>query len=126
MYNELKVSAWVGQFSDAHDLIRYVETRFDASENSMSQFWRDTGISWHDDDFREASMILPGNDTLADELRTFSYGESFAEALLRRLIDVRRAGMNGLILLYDFDYRNADARRPHSRVEFVGSFDYRK
>lgn len=126
MYNELKVSAWVGQFSDAHDLIQYVETRFDASENPMSPFWSDIGISWHDDDFREASMILPGNDTLADQLRTFSYGESFAEALLRRLIDVRRPGTYGLILLYDFDYRNADAKRSQSRVEFVGSFDYRK
>lgn len=126
MHEDLKVSAWIGQFSDAHDLIQYVETRYDARGNPMNQFWREIGISWVDDDFREASMLSPGNDTLADELRQFSYGESFAEELLRQLIDVRRPRMDGLILLYDFDYQGADMKRRQRRVEFVGSFEYRK
>ena len=126
MHRDLKVSAWIGKFSDAHDLIQYVETRYDAGGNSMNQFWSEIGISWFDDDFREASMLPPGNDTLADELRGFSYGESFADELLRRLLDVRRPGMDGLILLYDFDYHGAVAQRPQSRVMFVGSFDYHK
>ncbi|GLU35889.1 immunity 22 family protein [Trinickia caryophylli] len=126
MNKDLKISAWIGKFSGADDLIQYVETRYGASGNSMSQFWSEIGISWFDDDFREASMLSPGNETLAEELREFSYGESFADELLRRLINVRQSGMDGLILLYDFDYPNVGTQRPHSRVTFVGSFDYSK
>lgn len=126
MHKDLKVSAWIGKFSDAHDLMQYVETRYDASGNSTNQFWREIGISWFDDDFREASMLASGNDALADELREFSYGETFADELFRRLTQVRQPGMDGLILLYDFEYSDAGAQRLQSRVTFVGTFDYRK
>lgn len=126
MHKNPKVSAWIGKFSDAHDLMRYVETRYDPSGNSTNQFWNEIGISWFDDDFREASMLSSGNDTLADELQEFSYGETFADELFRRLTQMRQPGMDGLILLYDFDYPNVGGQRLRSRVAFVGTFDYRK
>ncbi|ESS40205.1 hypothetical protein P355_2957 [Burkholderia cenocepacia KC-01] len=39
---------------------------------------------------------------------------------------MRSADDNGLILLYNFQYENAESVRPASRVRFVGTFDFQK
>jgi len=60
-HKDLKISAWIGKFSDTADLLQYVETRYDASGNSTNQFWDDIAISWFDDDFREISILSENN-----------------------------------------------------------------
>lgn len=57
MKKALKVSVWIGAFSDLDDLIEYVDIRYADDGNVSNDFWRDIGLDWFDDDFREAALI---------------------------------------------------------------------
>ncbi|AXV84198.1 immunity 22 family protein [Ralstonia solanacearum] len=124
MGKDLKVSIWVGEFSDLDDLLQYVDVRYDDAGNLSNDFWRDIGIDWFDDDFREAALI-DGRD-LREEISEFSYGSSFADEVARDIGSDRKEGGSGIIMLYDFDYSARGCGGRSGRVRFVGSYDYRK
>ncbi|KVL37138.1 immunity 22 family protein [Burkholderia sp. MSMB1835] len=118
-----KVSVWVGKFTDQDDLADYIENAYDENGDSSNWFRDDTGIDWFDDGFREADMLQP-NLSLRENLVGFSWIDSFADVLILQLEAMRSADDNGLILLYNFQYENAECVRPASRVRFVGTFDF--
>ncbi|MBP0609251.1 MULTISPECIES: immunity 22 family protein [Burkholderia] len=118
-----KVSVWVGKFTDDDDLTDYIENAYDENGDSFNQFRDDTGIDWFDDGFREADMLQP-DLSLRENLVGFSWLDSFADVLILQLEAMRSADDNGLILLYNFQYENAESVRPASRVRFVGTFDF--
>ncbi|AWG28661.1 immunity 22 family protein [Burkholderia cenocepacia] len=120
-----KVSVWVGKFTDDDDLTDYIENAYDENGDSFNQFRDDTGIDGFDDGFREADMLQP-DLSLRENLVGFSWIDSFADVLIPQLEAMRSADDNGLILLYNFQYENAESVRPASRVRFVGTFDFQK
>ena len=120
-----KVSVWVGTFTDDDDLTDYIENAYDENGDSFNQFRDDTGIDGFDDGFREADMLQP-DLSLRENLVGFSWIDSFADVLIPQLEAMRSADDNGLILLYNFQYENAESVRPASRVRFVGTFDFQK
>ncbi|HDV6325945.1 TPA: immunity 22 family protein [Burkholderia cenocepacia] len=120
-----KVSVWVGKFTDDDDLTDYIENAYDENGDSSNQFRDDTGIDGFDDGFREADMLQP-DLSLRENLVGFSWIDSFADVLIPQLEAMRSADDNGLILLYNFQYENAENVRPASRVRFVGTFDFQK
>lgn len=119
-----RVSVWIGAFSDIDDLMTYMESTYDASDNASSPFRDDTGIRWFDDDFREAAILRPDLGLLAN-LARFSWSDSFQVLLAETLEKVGASEHNGLILLYNFEYQENPSKRDQGRVKFVGVFDFR-
>lgn len=120
-----KVSVWIGKFTDDDDLTDYIENAYDENGDSSNQFLDDTGIDWIDDDFREAGMLQP-DLSLRKNLVGFSWIDSFAHVLIPELEAMRSVDDNGLILLYNFEYEDAESARLASRMRFVGTFDFQK
>lgn len=124
MKKALKVSVWIGAFSDLDDLIEYVDIRYADDGNVSNDFWRDIGLDWFDDDFREAALIE--GDDLREEISEFSYGPSFADDVARDVEAGRKDGENGMIMLFDFDYSAREHGTGSGRVRFLGGYDYRR
>ncbi|AZU59351.1 immunity 22 family protein [Ralstonia pseudosolanacearum] len=124
MEKDLKVYVWIGEFSDLDDLLQYVDARYDDDGNVSNDFWRDIGIDWFDDDFREAALI-EGED-LREEISEFSYGSSFADEVARDIEVNRKDGENGIIMLYDLENSKRERGVRSGRVRFLGGYSYRR
>ncbi|CBJ40812.1 hypothethical protein (plasmid) [Ralstonia solanacearum CMR15] len=124
MKKALKVSVWIGAFADLDDLLQYVDTRYADDDNVSNDFWRDIGLDWFDDDFREAALIEVGD--LREEISAFSYGPSFADDIARDVEASRKDGENGMIMLFDLEYSVRERGEGSGRVRFLGSYGYRR
>jgi Immunity protein 22 len=124
MSDEDTVSLWVGHADTPRILERYLADKYSEDGDSIpSPFSKDFGISWFDEDFREAHVLEEPSRFLRDLLTDNSYDDVILPRFIRMIGETLPEEANAVILLYRFKYDESvktSARRT-VQMRYVGS-----
>ncbi len=98
------VSLWLGNASSLDLLEAYTQVGYsEDGDFEGSDFTRDFGISYYDDDFKEVDS-LHSSKLIATILDGFSYDKKIIPLFERLLGEVLDSEINSVVLLYNFHY----------------------
>jgi hypothetical protein len=122
--DERVVYAWIGEFDSEVDFERYIEQSYTEDGDSIpSQFMRDVGLDWYDDDFQEFEYHS-ARRSIRIALSGHSYSESFAPLLIQRATELGIESVGAVFLLYELDNPPIPPSQD-APIRYIGSFPYR-
>lgn len=124
MEREGFVSLFIGNLNSNEEHQKYVLVNYTEDGDIIpSEFEKDFGIDYYDEDFREVEFYSESSDDLRVLLEGFSYDKE----MVPKFIDICGERLdqeeNSVILLYDFQY-SGDIDRV-GQFQFLGTVQYK-
>lgn len=124
MREDRVVSLWVGQANSPDALDQYLQTGYTEDGDFIpSQFARDFGIRFYDEDFREAQYFEAPSQSVQSVLKGFSYDDVIVPRFTHLCGELFSEPVNAVLLLYNFEYKGeVDANAGGAvSMRYVGS-----
>jgi hypothetical protein len=124
MQKEGFVSLFIGNMSSSEELDQYVLIEYTEDGDAIpSQFEKDFGIDYYDEDFREVEFYKEPLDDLRNLLEGFSYNEEIVWKFIDLCGVYLDHKVNSVILLYNFQYTGTIKRA--NQFQFLGAVQYK-
>lgn len=105
MQQEGMVSLWAGHADSASALEDYLKTSYSEDGDLIpSSLANDFGISYYDEDFREARHYDKPLQSISDLLRDYSYDNMVIPKFVQLLGESLPMAVNAVVLLYNYKH----------------------